>query len=227
MTDEPHELWVFAYGSLMWRPGFSFIEATPATLTGYRRAFSVYSVHYRGTADRPGLVLGLERGGVCHGLAFRVAGADAANVLAGLRSRELVYGVYREVLVPVSVRDGDGWQRVEAVTYVAESNHVSHAGDLALAKQASLVRSAKGRSGTNLEYVAETMRSLSDNGIDDPVLSRLSTVLGLNGWRSLKTVPVTALAKSRQASWSAKRGLGVRVPQARLTALKFREALMR
>ena len=75
------DLWVFAYGSLIWDPGFPFEEARPALLRGYHRAFCLYSTRYRGTPERPGLVLGLDRGGACRGVAFRVPGRHAAEVL--------------------------------------------------------------------------------------------------------------------------------------------------
>src|SRR5215470_16603979 len=98
-----HDLWVFAYGSLMWRPAFAFAEARRARLTGYHRAFCIYSVHHRGTPERLGLVLGLDRGGVCEGVAYRVPATDAVAVRAYLRAREQVSGVYREAFLPVEV----------------------------------------------------------------------------------------------------------------------------
>jgi cation transport protein ChaC len=94
---------VFAYGSLMWRPGFACAEVRHARLTGYRRCFCIYSVHHRGTPERLGLVLGLDRGGVCEGVAYRIAAAEAAAVKAYLRARELVNGVYREAYLPVEL----------------------------------------------------------------------------------------------------------------------------
>src|SRR5580704_12234670 len=90
------DLWVFGYGSLMWRPGFDFIERTEARLAGAHRALCVYSFVHRGTPERPGLVLGLDRGGNCRGIAFRVAGAQRSRTLAYLRAREQVTAVYRE-----------------------------------------------------------------------------------------------------------------------------------
>ena len=76
MTVEPAETWIFGYGSLMWSPGFAYVEARRARLAGFHRAFCVYSIHYRGTERQPGLVLGLDRGGACDGIAFRVAPDD-------------------------------------------------------------------------------------------------------------------------------------------------------
>ena len=96
MTAARHDLWVFGYGSLMWRPGFAYEDAQHARLTGYRRCFCIYSVHHRGTARRPGLVLGLDRGGACEGIAYRVAARNAAETIRYLRAREQVNGVYRD-----------------------------------------------------------------------------------------------------------------------------------
>jgi cation transport regulator ChaC len=98
MTDKA-ELWVFGYGSLMWRPGFAFVERHLATVHGFHRSLCVYSHVHRGTAARPGLVLGLDRGGSCRGVAFKVAALDREATIAYLREREQVTMVYREVVL--------------------------------------------------------------------------------------------------------------------------------
>src|SRR5205823_11445244 len=92
------DLWVFGYGSLMWRPDFPFVERVEARLVGAHRALCVYSFVHRGTAQRPGLVLGLDRGGTCRGIAYRVSVTKRADVIAYLRKREQVTSVYREVI---------------------------------------------------------------------------------------------------------------------------------
>jgi cation transport protein ChaC len=179
MTTTPTETWIFGYGSLMWNPGFAFAEARRARLTGYHRAFCVYSIHYRGTERQPGLVLGLDRGGVCEGLAFRIAPERWAETLAYLRRRELIYGVYRETLVPLElVAEQKPDPTVWALTYIAERAHPAYAGRLPLARTAHLIRRSAGRGGTNLGYLASTCRHLAELGIREPGLERLVTMTG-------------------------------------------------
>ncbi len=107
MTGEAAEGWVFGYGSLMWRPGFAYLERRAAVLHGRRRAFCIYSVHHRGTPARPGLVLGLAPGGSVRGVAYRVADADWADVVAYLREREQPTETYVEAAAKVRFADGD------------------------------------------------------------------------------------------------------------------------
>lgn len=167
------ELWVFGYGSLMWRPGFAYLEAQPALLRGWHRAFCIFSRHYRGTAERPGLVLGLDRGGACRGLAFRVAGEHAAEVVDYLNERELVNYAYTARTIPVSVADG---QRVPAYTFVADPNHRLYAGDLGVQRSAEIIMDAEGRAGLNRDYLINTVRQLEAHGFVD---KRLHTLLRL------------------------------------------------
>lgn len=181
MSASAHDIWIFAYGSLMWRPGFSFLEAAPARLAGYSRHFCVTSVHHRGTPQRPGLVLGLDRGGSCEGIAYRVSAAEAAGVLAYLRAREQVNGVYREARLPVELHAAGGTcdpRIVTAVAYLVERAHPSYAGHLSLAQQARLIRAARGLSGVNLDYVINTLRHMAKLGIREPELQRLMVVIG-------------------------------------------------
>ena len=125
---------MFGYGSLMWRPGFEFEERVPARLVGEHRALCVYSFVHRGTPEQPGLVLGLDRGGACRGIAFRVAEKNRADVVAYLRAREQVTSVYREVMRSVWL-ENDARQRVSALAYVVDRGHVQYAGRLSLADQ--------------------------------------------------------------------------------------------
>lgn len=167
------ELWVFAYGSLMWRPGFEFAERAPAALIGAHRSLCIYSFHHRGTQEHPGLVLGLDEGGACRGAAFCVAPDRRDATIAYLREREQITEVYVEALRPVSLLDGSG-RELEALCYLVDRAHPQYAGQLSLARQARLVRSAAGRSGTNIDYVLNTVRHLEEAGIHDVELMALA-----------------------------------------------------
>jgi cation transport protein ChaC len=164
---------VFGYGSLMWRPGFEVAERSEAVLMGWHRSFCIASTHHRGSPLRPGLVLGLDRGGHCHGVAYRVPATRRDEVLRDLRVRELVNGVYRETRAPVTLADG---RIVHALAYVAERAHPSYAGRLPLARQAFLIRGAKGLSGENLDYLVNTVVHLSRSGRRERTLERLVTL---------------------------------------------------
>ena len=169
----PHDLWLFGYGSLMWRPELPFAERLRARVTGWHRAFCVASTHHRGSERRPGIVLGLDKGGSCEGIAYRIAGADVAATLAYLRKRELIYGVYREAQVQARIAGGPG-RDVTALAYVVERRHPSWLGRLTLAEQALMIRGAEGVSGNNLDYLINTVQHLASLGIDEPVLDRLA-----------------------------------------------------
>ena len=187
------DLWIFGYGSLMWRTGFPYVEAARATLTGLARAFCVYSVHHRGTPARPGLVLGLDRGGACHGMAFRVAPEHAAATIAYLRAREQVTGAYRESQRLVRLNDGSG-RHVRALCYVVERAHPQYTGPLTAAEQARIIRWARGVSGANVDYLMSTLEHLEALGIREPELMRVRTLLGPVGhgghhWASLGARP--------------------------------------
>lgn len=170
------ELWVFAYGSLMWRPGFPFEDAEPARLTGAQRSLCVYSVVYRGTPQRPGLVLGLEPGGACEGLAFRVPPQHAREARSYLRAREQVTLVYREAMRRVELMDS--LQEVHALCYLVDTRHPQYAGRLPIERQAHIVRHSRGRAGSNVDYVVNTVVHLREAGIRDARLERLLGALG-------------------------------------------------
>jgi cation transport protein ChaC len=169
------ELWVFAYGSLMWRPGFPCADRRDARIRGYHRALCVFSHVHRGTPDRPGLVLGLDRGGSCRGVAFRIAEADAAETIAYLRAREQATAVYLERRVEAWLDDG---RVVTALAYVVDRGHRQYAGRLPEERLLSLVRNGIGQSGANPDYVRSTHDHLVAMGVVDPVLARLAAALG-------------------------------------------------
>lgn len=168
------DLWVFGYGSLMWRPGFAYVEAATAVVSGAHRALCIRSVHHRGTMRRPGLVLGLDLGGRCHGVAFRVTAGQRRAVLAYLQRREQVTGVYRRVQRRVLLADG---REVQALCFGVNRRHWQYAGALPVAMQAALVRRRRGRSGHNLAYVQSTIAHLRAAGIHDAQLERLAARL--------------------------------------------------
>ena len=170
------DLWVFGYGSLMWRPGFEFIEQVPARLIGEHRALCVYSFVHRGTPEKPGLVLGLDRGGACRGVAFRVAKRHRSATVAYLREREQVTSVYREVMRSVWL-ENEPRQRVGALAYVVDRGHVQYAGRLSLAEQLRHVQQGHGQSGPNREYVIATVRAIEAEGFRDSQLHQLALML--------------------------------------------------
>jgi glutathione-specific gamma-glutamylcyclotransferase len=170
------DLWIFGYGSLIWRPGFAFEEQRIAMVRGYHRALCVYSHVHRGTPEKPGLVLGLDNGGSCKGVAFRVLAATADEVIAYLREREQVTLVYREITVEAQLDDR---RVVPALCYAVDRTHDQYAGRLAREELERLVIQGRGLSGANPEYVRNTQQHLRDLGIHDETLEWLSRRLAL------------------------------------------------
>lgn len=166
-------MWVFGYGSLLWNPGFEFIDKQVATLGEYHRSFCMRSIHHRGTDEAPGLVLALDAkpGATCDGLAFEVDGKNASQVLDYLRERELISSAYLEIILPITLREG---RQVDAVTYVIDPDHVQYCGALSLEEQAGIIATAVGRRGPNDEYLHSTADHLHELGISDADLDWLS-----------------------------------------------------
>jgi glutathione-specific gamma-glutamylcyclotransferase len=164
--------WVFAYGSLMWHPGFATPETRGARLQGWHRAFSIYSEHYRGTPEQPGLILGLLPGGACRGLAHRLPAETYDEVRSYLIRREIDNdGVYEETVRPIHLDDG---RTVPALVYLADRKHRQFAGKLPLAIAAALVRRGRGATGRNLDYLLNTVAHLGDLGLRDRALEELA-----------------------------------------------------
>lgn len=168
------DMWVFGYGSLMWNPEFPVAERALARLTGYARSFCMTSIHHRGTAQAPGLVLALDAtpGATCDGVAFRVAPGAEAETLAALRDRELISSAYVERHVPLALKDS---REVEALAYVIERSHAQYCGGMALEAQAQIIARAVGGRGRNTEYLFNTVDHLAELGIADADLSWLAT----------------------------------------------------
>lgn len=171
------DLYVFAYGSLMWDPGFAYAQRRRGLLRGYHRAFCIYSHHYRGTPQNPGLVLGLDRGGACRGIVYRVPAAEEKPVRAYLWEREIGNdGVYVEKHLPVLLDGDDGTEgpvTVSALTYVADRAHPQYAGRLSEAQLVPLIRSGIGVKGRCLDYCANTVKHLEELGFRETSLHRL------------------------------------------------------
>jgi len=184
------DLWVFGYGSLMWRPGFEYLEQVPARLVGEHRALCVYSFVHRGTPEKPGLVLGLDRGGACRGVAFRVAQQKRTETVAYLRAREQVTSVYREVMRSVWLENA-ARERVSALAYVVDRGHGQYAGRLSLAEQLRFVRQGHGQSGANRDYVIATVKAIEAEGFRDAQLHQLALMLHDDG-HALHASPQTA-----------------------------------
>ena len=167
------DLWVFGYGSLIWRPGFGFVERVPARLYGLHRALCVYSFVHRGTPERPGLVLGLDTGGACRGVGYRVNAGQRAQTIAYLRSREQVTSVYRETTRSI-VLSAMPERRATALVYMVDHGHPQYAGRLDLDTQLHHIRQGHGQSGSNRDYVLATVKALEALGYRDRDLHLLA-----------------------------------------------------
>ena len=162
--------WVFAYGSLLWNPLFPFAEARPAILRGLHRRFCLRSLASRGTPDLPGLVLGLDRGGACTGVAYRLPAPVAMDELHLLWRREMVVGAYR----PRWVRVRSGEREIHALTFAVRHAHPQYAGRLSLDEEARVIAGAKGAFGSSLDYLERTRVALVTHGIIDPYLEGIA-----------------------------------------------------
>ncbi len=168
------DLWIFAYGSLIWDPCFDPVERVVARLTGWRRSFCMKSVRYRGTEEAPGLVLALDEqaGGTCDGIAFRISAEAAETTLTVLRERELgVTSAYIERRVGVDLADG---RHVSAVTFVIDRSHGQYCWGMGLEEQARLIAARSGMRGPNRDYLWNTATHLTQLGLSDPDLDWLA-----------------------------------------------------
>lgn len=181
------DLWIFGYGSLMWDPRFPYVQWAPALVYGYHRALCILSNRWRGTPERPGLVLGLDRGGACRGIAFRVARADAQATLEALWAREMRRRVYWPRLLRTRLADND----VQALAFVADCAHAAYAGHLSMEETARRVANSRGARGPNLEYLVRTVEHLAELGVRDHNLLRV-----LDATRALEAGRVVGRSRS-------------------------------
>jgi glutathione-specific gamma-glutamylcyclotransferase len=163
------DLWIFGYGSLMWHPGFPHCAQESTLLRGWHRSFCVYSHSYRGTPEKPGLVLGLDRGGSCRGMAFRVRASEVETAMEYLWEREMKGGVYELRRLPVEMPAGRG----EAYAFVVRRSHPNYAGRLPVDETARLILQGIGGRGPCRDYLANTVRQLEELGLVDGPLHRL------------------------------------------------------
>lgn len=168
------EFWIFAYGSLMWNPGFEFVESAPGLVHGYHRRLCLWSVRYRGNIKQPGLVLGLALGGSCRGYAYRIDKNSQQEVLDYLCDRELITGAYDAKICQVSIDDG---RKVEATTFVSKTDHPHFAHKMSAEETASIVNSAEGYRGCNKEYVLNTVKHMNQMKIYNTELHKIARQL--------------------------------------------------
>lgn len=167
---DPQNIWVFGYGSLMWRPGFPFLESRPARLDGFSRDMCLVSIHYRGTRDKPGMVCGLRPGGECRGRAFRIAPDQATQVIGYLDDRELISYIYIPRHVAIELDSG---ARLVARAYVADAAHDQFAGQWSDEVKAQHIAQGEGSEGRSLDYLANIIEHLRELDIVDANLETL------------------------------------------------------
>jgi cation transport protein ChaC len=178
------DLWVFGYGSLMWSPDFPHAEKKAGRVHGYHRSLCILSSQYRGTPDKPGLVMGLCPGGSCRGIAFRAPASHAKEVVDTLWKREMLNNVYMPKFVPVSLA---GTQRVHALAFIADTKHRQFVDELDVAGRARLVAQGIGQRGRCVDYIRNTLDHMRELGVHDPHLTRiLETALDLSTGASKK-----------------------------------------
>ncbi|HSI00926.1 MAG TPA: gamma-glutamylcyclotransferase [Reyranella sp.] len=186
------EAWVFAYGSLMWNPAIEYAASAPCRVAGWRRSFCFWTPLGRGTPELPGLMLALERGGACEGIAYRLAPHQLVSELTILWNREMLAGIYVPQWLPATLHDG---RTVTAVTFVVDPSHCQYCGDLPIEKAAHHIAFAEGRRGTCRDYLANTAAHARALGIHDPYIEDMvARVAHLRGEDVQPSAPPTALA---------------------------------
>jgi glutathione-specific gamma-glutamylcyclotransferase len=171
------DAWLFGYGSLMWNPAIDYAEQRVATIHGFHRAYCLWLTVGRGTPENPGLMLALDRGGSCRGLAFRIPAAEARGELLLAWRREMTGGAYQARWVPAMTAEGP----VRAITFVINRADTRYTGKLSEAEIAARIAHASGALGTCTAYLEETLGALHALGLRDPGLERLRRLVGTIG----------------------------------------------
>jgi cation transport protein ChaC len=166
-------VWIFAYGSLMWNPEMRFAERLPARIYGCHRSFCLYSPEYRGTREQPGLVLGLDRGGSCRGIAYRLPETSLAAEIDLIWTREMTGGVYD--FTPVKLITAQG--PVSGYAFTVRRGSRDYAGRLPHDIAARIIATSRGDRGTGRDYLANTVRHLKELGISDGALHRIEKLV--------------------------------------------------
>ncbi len=166
-------VWVFGYGSLMWNPDFKLADKRTGIVLGYHRRLCLKSIVYRGTPDYHGLVFGLDKGGSCQGMAYRIATENIHSELQIIWEREM----FAETYIPTWVSVKSDWETVSAITFVINQEHEHYLPDLELEEIAERVVKAEGTCGTCHDYVQNTVKSLHQLGLRDPTLEQLLTLI--------------------------------------------------
>jgi len=167
------DLWVFGYGSLIWNPAFNYIENKPARLYGFHRSFCLHLTIGRGSPDAPGLMLALDKGGSCNGMAFRIAKKDIDSETEILWMREMITGAYIAHWGRIYI---DG-KPVSGFTFVINRNHSRYIGGLNLDETADRLLNGKGRLGSCREYLENTVEHLAQIKVKDRYLQQLCQLI--------------------------------------------------
>lgn len=168
------DLWVFGYGSLMWRPNFPYQESTTAKIFGVHRAPCVISYRHRGSIERPGIVMGLDMGGSCVGRAYRVLEEEVWSVLDYLFDREIAgYGIYLPVIRTVTLMSGFPVKKVRALCFIVDCKHQQYAGNLSVPELISLIEQGVGEGGSSFDYLEQTAINLAALGVINSPVHRL------------------------------------------------------
>jgi cation transport protein ChaC len=180
--DPAEDIWVFGYGSLMWNPAFHFTERRLGTIRGWHRRFCLWLSRGRGSPEQPGLMLALDRGGTCRGVAFRVPAAQVRQELLLVWRREMLSGAYLARWVTLMTEDGP----IPAVTFVVNQAHKRYSGKLTATETADRILTASGELGSCLDYFERTIRILRTLQVNDAALERIETEIdrrarGLDG----------------------------------------------